>query len=233
MVRVGDVFETKYGKVTVIDYENCTNVTVKFEDGTVVVCRSQHLRSGVLKNPNGKSIHNTGCLGMGEFKTDNRVYFIWQSILNPKRKLSSTIDERWLNFQHFYTDVMSIPNSEFAIVSDWDFSMGMLKKGNKHYSLENCCFVPHLINLTVYPGSKKSRGDLPIGVSRHKDRYRSTITINKQCIYIGLFDTPEGAFYAYKEIKEKQIKKLADVYKESLEPRVYKALIQHSVDITD
>ena len=51
--------------------------------------------------------------------------------------------------------------------------------------------------------------------------------------YLGAFNTPEEAFYTYKEAKEKHIKELAFKYKDQIDPRVYNALMSWEVYIDD
>ena len=51
--------------------------------------------------------------------------------------------------------------------------------------------------------------------------------------YIGSFDNEIEAFYAYKEVKEKYLKYLAEKYREQIDFRVYNALMNYEVKITD
>ena len=53
----------------------------------------------------------------------------------------------------------------------------------------------------------------------------------KKCL--GLFDTPELAFQAYKTFKEAYIKEQAELYKDSIEPRAYQALLNYEVSLDD
>lgn len=55
----------------------------------------------------------------------------------------------------------------------------------------------------------------------------------KRRSYLGMFDTPEEAFYAYKIAKEVWIKEVADKWKSFIEPRVYEAMYNYKVEITD
>ena len=52
-------------------------------------------------------------------------------------------------------------------------------------------------------------------------------------IALGEFSTPEEAFYAYKKYKENVIKEVADKYKPLIPGKVYEALYNYEVDITD
>ena len=84
--------------------------------------------------------------------------------------------------------------------------------------------------------SKKIRGDLPIGVQRTKTkavRFLTTISKNGTQTKLGVFDTPEEAFQAYKEAKETYIKEVANKWKDQIDPCVYQALINYQVEITD
>ena len=47
------------------------------------------------------------------------------------------------------------------------------------------------------------------------------------------FDTPEEAFYVYKEAKEAYIKEVANKWKDQIDPKVYDALMKYQVEITD
>ena len=50
---------------------------------------------------------------------------------------------------------------------------------------------------------------------------------------IGRFDTPEEAFYAYKQFKENYIKEVADEYKDSIPQKLYEAMYRYEVEIDD
>ena len=50
---------------------------------------------------------------------------------------------------------------------------------------------------------------------------------------VGTYDTPEEAFYAYKPVKEAHIKSLAEKWKDQIDPRVYEALMNWTIEITD
>ena len=50
---------------------------------------------------------------------------------------------------------------------------------------------------------------------------------------LGTYRTEIEAFNAYKMRKEQFIKEVADKYKDELEPRVYEALYNYQVEITD
>lgn len=80
------------------------------------------------------------------------------------------------------------------------------------------------------------RGKYPIGVSYDKrlNKFKSCCNdSNGKQIYLGIYDSPEEAFYSYKIFKEKLIKDVDEKYKTFIPKRLYKALCDYKVEITD
>ena len=110
----------------------------------------------------------------------------------------------------------------------------ILIKGNKVYSENTCVFVPMEINNLIL-NSRATRGEFPVGVHYEKSRnkFQAYIRKNGKREYLGRYNTVEEAFYTYKTAKESYIKELADKWKERIDPRVYEALLNYQVEITD
>ena len=114
----------------------------------------------------------------------------------------------------------------------------ILHKGNKIYSSNTCIFVPNRINV-LFTNCKKTRGNYPIGVTKNdNNRFRARCNIlddnNKiKSVHLGYFGTPEEAFNAYKIFKENYIKEVADEYKDKIPNKLYEAMYNWRVDITD
>ena len=110
----------------------------------------------------------------------------------------------------------------------------------KLYSPNNCMFVPQRIN-TLFVKCDKVRGEYPVGVYYNKQnkKFRAQCSVynfeeNKQKqIYLGLYDTSEKAFQIYKKFKEKNIKDMADYYKDQIPEKLYQAMYNYKVEITD
>lgn len=119
-------------------------------------------------------------------------------------------------------------------VEGWALDKDILVKGNKVYSPETCCFVPREIN-NLFTKNNAKRGKYPIGVTyiEKLNKYRVHLNDKKVRRHLGLFDTIEEAFQAYKKAKESYIKEVADKWKDKLDPRVYEALYNYTVEITD
>ena len=120
-------------------------------------------------------------------------------------------------------------------IEGWCLDKDILIKGNKVYSPETCCFVPNEINV-LFTKRESLRGKYPIGVSkvnRSESLYQAHISVGKKRVYLGCSNTTNEAFLLYKEGKEQHIKQIANKWKDKLEPRVYKALYNYKVEITD
>jgi uncharacterized lipoprotein YmbA len=82
--------------------------------------------------------------------------------------------------------------------------------------------------------AKVVRGDTPLGVYiTDSGRYKSLITKGGKAIHLGVYDTIEEAFLVYKREKEGIIRTEADKWKDRLDDKVYNALINWQVDISD
>ena len=116
----------------------------------------------------------------------------------------------------------------------FELDKDILVKGNKVYAPETCCFVPKEIN-TMFTNSRRCRGAYPVGVYYKKriSKYVSRISNYGEVIHLGNFDTPEEAFQTYKLEKEKHIKEIANKWKDQIDPRVYDALMNWTIEITD
>lgn len=167
---------------------------------------------------------------------EKNLYSVWfymvERCYNPKRHITMPtyicceVCDEWKqlsNFKMWFDE---------HYVAGWELDKDILVKGNKVYSPETCCFVPLEINVLLTKTDRK-RGDLPIGVHRQKKSYISQLSKGKTNAYLGSFATPKEAFDAYKTAKEAYIKEVADRWKDQLEPRVYEALYNYKVEITD
>lgn len=121
-------------------------------------------------------------------------------------------------------------------VEGWELDKDILIKGNKTYSPSTCCFVPREIN-SLFTKHTRGRGKCPIGVyyttRGWQRKYIAALCIDGVRRGIGSFFTPEEAFQAYKIAKEAYIKKVANKWKDMLEDKVYKAMCNYCVEITD
>ena len=142
-----------------------------------------------------------------------------------------TCSKEWLSMVTFIEDVSKMKG--FGL-DGWELDKDILHKGNKLYSKDTCCFVPHEINMLLTKRDK-ARGEYPVGIYFHKatGKFMAQLNINGKKKYLGYFTTAEEAFQAYKLAKEAQIKVVAHKWKHLLDERVFQALMTYEVNIDD
>ena len=131
-----------------------------------------------------------------------------------------TIDSKWHSLKGFIEDVSTLKNYEEALHNGYALDKDIAVNGNRHYSLENCCFVPPEVN-TQFKVLNKTNG-LPKGVYKKTDsnKFACDCTTPEKTVYLGLYDTPEEAFIVRKRFKQNEMKKLAKKYQGVLDERV-------------
>jgi hypothetical protein len=245
--KVGSVHSTnKYGDFIITKYVNASNVHIKFlNTGYETVTLNSCILSGEIRDRYFPSVHGVGIVGEESSRDSNgnklKEYFLWSHMLTrcygkkAKLKLPSYEDcTASTNFKYFpyFKDWCS---KQIGFGNEgWQLDKDILIKGNKIYSEDTCCFVPAEIN-SVFIKCDRSRGEYPLGVNYHKAtrKFVAQISYRKIKTHLGLYDTAEDAFKAYKKSKEKLIKSLADKYMDVLDPRVYKAMVEYEVEIGD
>jgi hypothetical protein len=187
-------------------------------------------------NNNDKTVFGIGFIGDGPYKLRTKAYYAWSAMImrcyRPKTGHISyaecIMDHSWFNYQVFAEWF------EQNYVEGWEIDKDILKKGNKLYSPETCCFVPHQIN-TLFVKRNSLRGNYPIGVSYNKNRNTlcaQLIKFGKQK-HIGIFRDVNLAFQAYKKAKEEYIIEVANLWKDKISHKLYEALTNYQVEITD
>ena len=168
-------------------------------------------------------------------------YKLWQGMLQRcfdeklKQKYPTyqgvTCSKEWLLMTSFIEDVSKMKGYD---LDGWHLDKDILVKGNKLYSKDACCFVPHEINMLLTKRDN-ARGEWPVGVCFDKaaGKFKAQLAINGKLKYLGLFTTPDEAFQAYKLAKEANIKVVAEKWKHQLDERVYLALMAYEVNIDD
>ena len=245
--KVGSVHSTnKYGDFIITKYVNASNVHIKFlNTGYETVTRNSCILSGEIRDRYFPSVHGVGIVGEESSRDSNgnklKEYFLWNHMLTrcygkkAKLKLPSYEDcTASTNFKYF-PYFKEWCNNQIGFGNEgWQLDKDILVKGNKIYSEDTCCFVPAEIN-SVFIKCDRSRGEYPLGVNYHKAtrKFVAQISYRKIKTHLGLYDTAEDAFKAYKKSKEKLIKSLADKYMDVLDPRVYKAMVEYEVEIGD
>lgn len=112
----------------------------------------------------------------------------------------------------------------------FELDKDILSNGGKVYGPDTCAFIPQSINAML--GIKQTnQGAYPVGVSHcnRTNRYMATIRIDTKKKHLGRFDTPEAAHNAYKAAKEAEVRRQALNHVDSIDPRVFAALMSYEV----
>lgn len=188
---------------------------------------------------NGKLVYGVGfCDIAARGREKHACYVDWNSMLQRcydplfhKRTptyIGCSVCKEWQTFSNFYEWWKRNHIDGYALDKD------LIKKGNKVYSPETCVYLPKDIN-NLLSKRKKYRGILPIGVrwDKRKEKYMATMSYHAYPKFIGYYDNPKDAFYAYKEAREAYVREIAEDYKNVIDIRAYNALINYKVDIND
>lgn len=168
-----------------------------------------------------------------------KEYDVWRQVLvrcyDPKYQkkrpsyVGCLVSENFKNFSFFYEWAQK--QIGFG-QEDYHLDKDLLIKGNKLYSEDTCLFLPSRLN-TLLLASKAVRGSLPIGVCAHNGKFLAQCLRKPASHHVGVFDTPELAFLAYKEAKEAYIKSETQKWQARIDPRAYAALMAYEVLPTD
>jgi len=114
----------------------------------------------------------------------------------------------------------------------------ILSRGSKFYSRETCTFLPAALN--AFLSEKPVGKGLPRGVNRitpktenSREGYIARCTVEGERKYLGFVYDPVEAFKLYKPGKEACAKRLAEKFRDVLEPHVYEQLLKFEVSPFD
>lgn len=240
--RTGEIYTTNEGyKIHIVEYFNASDCTIKFNDNKSTTRKNisyNSIKKGEVKNPNHRSLYGQGYLGQGKYNSTTyvKIYDAWHGMFsrcyNEKIQVKHptykgcSVDKRWHCLQDFGVWYENNYKEGFELDKD------IINKSNKIYSPDKCDFVPKEIN-TILLRNQARRGNYPLGVSKRGNKFRVRCNINGKNTNFGTFTTIEEAFTTYRNIKKEEIKSLANKWKPYIKPRVYQALMNYKVEITD
>lgn len=159
----------------------------------------------------------------------HRSYNAKFHIRNPQYK-DCEVCEEWKNYSNFKVWYEAHCYGDTVLDLDKD----ILYKGNKVYSPETCCLVPHEIN-AIFTNGKRRKENYPTGIhyNKEKNEFWAEYNISGKKTKLGYFPTIEEAFQTYKKFKENVIRETAEKYKGKIPYKVYDAMLRWEVEITD
>lgn len=252
--RLHEVIYNNSGiKIEIIEYVSESDITIRIND----TYNREHITyrdfTKDIVTVFDRNICGVGYIGLGKYKpsyindkgkiTPTKTYDAWRSMIricygnlnNCKSYKYVDVCEEWHNFQNFAKwyeeNYYEFRNEIMQVDKD------ILVHNNKVYSPDTCLIVPNRIN-AMFIKNKSKRGKYPIGVYKYGSK-ETPYTAQCSDIELGMqkrlgeFKTPEEAFYAYKTYKESYIKRKAEEYKNEIPNKLYEAMINYKVEITD
>lgn len=227
------------------DYSNV--VYIRNDEKVEIICKTH---GSFMQTPHNH-LNGAGCpkchidgnkrlicgVGVNDFygKKTDRSYNVWTHLIKrcySKNKKGAykdcTVCDEWKlysNFKKFYDD--NCKNDTSHLDKD------ILVQGNKIYSPSTCLFVPEEVNETIKSEWSDNKS-LPVGVTMTKlGKFRARCCDGSKNgeKHLGVFDTPEEAFEAYKEAKLNRLKGLAEKYMKSgdINKKVYDAILNYKI----
>lgn len=185
-------------------------VEIKFiETGTIKEVRLADALVGNIRDDYRPTIHGVACIGNGS--SYHPAYNMWESMINRCYNANDanykrygaqgvTVCNKWLCFENFLEDLPNIDgysewvNNPGAYALDKDYKQMYFPKNKKIYSLETCCFIPYAENsrIAIFEHSNNY-----IGVRKIDTGYESSIYVNGEKIFLGIFPSDVLAAAAY------------------------------------
>lgn len=204
-----------------------------------VLEQKQNLYFYILKVVNPPPPDRKDVLNMTEYKRDltktemckmwyNMYYRCYSSKYHersPQYKDCSMCDE-WLDDKNEFYDW--VRENYYTVGNEQiDLDKDILVKGNKIYSPDTCIFAPHSIN-TYFENLTREPVFLP-----RLNKYKMEIYLEGNNVNIGYYDTEEEAKRSYIRHKEAAILAKADIYKDKIPRKLYKAMENWNIELSD
>jgi len=241
---VGKIYQSNNcGKFKVVEYNSSISVVVEFLDtGYRTTAQKTSILLGQVRDRLVPSLYGVGVIGDTPTKENGKftkLYTAWKGMLERcytekslakcPTYLGCSVSDNFKNFTFFKEW------AEKQVGSDkdgWNLDKDILVRGNKIYSEDTCCFVPQEVN-KIFTNMKNTNSGL-VGVNkRPTGKYYATVKHSGKIHYLGSYATEVEAFQAYKQAKEKFVKDTAMEYKDIIDLRVYNALMNYQVEITN
>ena len=174
-----------------------------------------------------------------------KEYDLWQSMLERcfGEKLQTrrptykgcNVSDNFLTYSYFYDWCQK--QIGFGKVDEkgrsWCLDKDILFTDNKTYSETACVFVPNEIN-TFFIDCGNARGEYPVGVCFDKrvGKFKAYCRVNSKTKNLGLFNTPQEAFAAYKPFKEALCKQLALKWQSEIDQRLFNTMMNWQIHQT-
>jgi hypothetical protein len=106
----------------------------------------------------------------------------------------------------------------------------LLVPGNREYGPDVCCFLPHKINIAIIQPKTGTKSWLRR--DRHGNVYLA-LQIDQKPLVLRGFSTENEVHLTYKNLRERYVKRLAEQFKSTIDPRAYDALMAWELRIPE
>lgn len=173
-------------------------------------------------------------------KKSNKIYQIWYKMIKQESYTKFpytdiTVCKEWhefSNFEKWYKEnIYKIPNEKVVLKKD------LLIFDNNEYSPETCVFAPYKIigalrtkynskSTKEYEDNDDSHLACDIGITYQENRdtdlhYVAYCQYNGKNTYLGRADNPQELVPFYKAVKEYEVRRIAEQYKEYIPQVLY------------
>lgn len=240
VIKVGDVFpNTVHGDMVVRRYNGFRDCEVEFMDGTLVKCRSDKIKLGVVENPNTKTILGIGWKGPAKTNDKGKVkksYVVWRNMMhrcyNPKTQkrqpsyVGCSVGGVWHNFTVFEQWYDSQPiNDQYS----WELDKDTICIGNREYSPTYCRLIPAEVNRFL-PAFKSNKTECLVGVYKRGKKFCTQVCYEGSQSPVICFYSATLAYEHYSALKKEVASNLALKYQSCICADVYAMLLNFDLD---
>lgn len=228
----------------IINCKNKSDIDVEFQDDyrhLVEHTLYVNFKKGQIKNPYDRNVYGVGYIGVGKHHTgspENHTlsYVTWFGMIRrcysekKKEKFPAyygicTICDAWCNYQNF---AEWFDENYYNVDERLHIDKDILFANNKEYAPDKCLLVPQRINMLFM--NKPNKRGLPNGIHMSPSgKYRANYNHKN----LGTYDCLSDAYGMYAKEKELSIMNIAEEYKNLIPERLYYALLNYKVEITN
>lgn len=222
-LQAGKIYQSKrYGEYKITENLGRGRYKIEFiQTGYSKIVTSATLYERAVRDPYYPIYYGKACVGLASISDNNKIFRVWRAMIsrcyNEKNEIYKTygnmgitVCDRWLCFEYFLEDLVSIRGFDWTLFKDnkivLDKDINYNGMGAKQYNLQNCSFVSAVDNFQeMISRRKKTTSSRYIGVTALKNgKWQASISYKSKNIYIGRFNTEQEAHMAYQK-KHKEL----------------------------
>lgn len=216
--------------------ENYLNNGIDSEESIFAIINSVEYKADNW-NPSfmKRTVCGVGYLGRANVGESNPIYRKWRNMIQrcyynkiheyKPYYASCTVCEEWLNYANFEVWY----NENYIDGKKFDLDKDILVQGNTEYAQDTCALVSHYVNTVFEDRGIKNN----IVENSQTGKFDTSMTLLGKRTEIGSFDTKEIAQKELFEHKKNYIVQFAIKSKNKVPDKVYRAMLNWKVEVTD